>query len=927
MPATKQMFFIIISDTRVISKQGLSLKCESRIDIIHSCLFTGAQAHSTATFFEGQNATRLQKHTCHGMMAVNEQSKAGQEMRGNEAKLLEYMEGAKKRFVIPVYQRNYDWKTEHCKQLYDDLVKVARDNRPSHFFGSIVSQYQPNGRFSEYLVIDGQQRLTTVSLLLLAMYNLIKAGKITPDTDTMAQEILEEYLIDKHRPKETRIKLKPVKHDRTAFERLFDPEEENDARSNLTYNYDYFYNRIQKEEISIDQLYDALFALEIINIELTSGDDAQLIFESLNSTGLALSEGDKIRNFILMGLPAKEQTVYYEKYWNKIELATAYEVSLFIRDYLSVKQQAIPPLNKIYATFKTYVEGAKVQMEPLLKELLDYARSYEILLKARTEDRALNASIYRLNRLETTVIRPFFLEVFRLYKNGSLTLPDVREIFLCTETYLFRRSICDLPTNALNKIFLMLHKEVMRYGGGETDYVEKVKYALLSKTERARFPRDEEFLSAFSTRQIYPMNSKNKIYILERFENCGIEEDKDIYRHYDDDTYSIEHIMPQHLTPTWVTELGPDYEEIHDIWLHRLANLTLTGYNAKYSNSSFAEKRDMAKGFRESGLRLNTWIAQREKWTLEELENRNRMLMQQAAQIWLLPTTSYAPAEKQMDAVSLDDETDLSGREILRFSYRNTEQPVNSWILMMEQMLKNLHAEDKSVLTRLANTRDPEDELSVYVSSNPADLRSALKIDNGIYLERNTSTSTKLSMLRRFFKAYGANTGDLVFFLKDEAADDHADEAGTRYELRRRYWKKAVPLIQEAHGAAGSFSNVTTSKSNWISGYFGIGGISINCVANFDHARVELYIDRGDKAENKAIYDSLCQQRSEIERRLGTAVNWCRLEDYRASAVTLRLENVSIEREEDWMQMARFHAEWSKRFYDVFVPLLRMQIL
>lgn len=379
-------------------------------------------------------------------------------MKGSETKLLEYMEGAKKRFVIPVYQRNYDWKTENCKQLYDDLIKVVKNSRKSHFFGSIVSSYLPNGRYTEYLVIDGQQRLTTVSLLLLAMFRLIKEGKVVPKTETMAQEIFEDYLVDKHQPKETRVKLKPVKNDRSAFEKLFDVDDEKDKQSNLTYNYEYFYNRIQKEEISIEELYDALFALEIINIELTSDDDPQLIFESLNSTGMALSEGDKIRNYILMGLPASLQNDYYEKYWNRIELCTNYDVSLFVRDYLSVKQQAIPSMSKIYVTFKAYVEEKGLETEPLLIELLEYAKFYDLLLKGKTTDKKLNACIYRLNRLETTITRPFFMEVLRMQKEGFLsTVDSVREIFLFTENYLFRRNICDLPTNALNKIFLMLH--------------------------------------------------------------------------------------------------------------------------------------------------------------------------------------------------------------------------------------------------------------------------------------------------------------------------------------------------------------------------------------------------------------------------------------------------------------------------------------
>lgn len=210
-------------------------------------------------------------------------------MKGSETKLVAYMQGSDKRFIIPVYQRNYDWKTEHCKQLYDDLIKVVRRNRKSHFFGSIVS-VNNDGGFNEYLVIDGQQRLTTISLLLLAMYNLMKNGILTPVKGNLADKILKTYLIDEWQEDETRIKLKPVKKDSTAFARLFEVESEYIPESNLTINYNYFYSRIQKEEISLDELYDAITKLEIINITLNQEDNPQLIFESLNSTGLALSE-------------------------------------------------------------------------------------------------------------------------------------------------------------------------------------------------------------------------------------------------------------------------------------------------------------------------------------------------------------------------------------------------------------------------------------------------------------------------------------------------------------------------------------------------------------------------------------------------------------------------------------------------------------
>ena len=349
----------------------------------------------------------------------------------------------------------------------------------------------------------------------------------------------------------------------------------------------------------MDELFDAICRLEIISIQLNQDDNPQLIFESLNSTGLALSEGDKIRNFILMGLPTKQQEDFYEKYWNRIEECTGDDVSSFIRDYLSVKQAAIPQISRVYATFKTYVEERDIATEDLLSDMLKYAKFYQILRVGNTISTALNSCIYRLNRLETAVTRPFFLEVLRLNAENALSLDEVTQIFLTCENYIFRRLICDLPTNALNKIFLMLHKEIMRYDSSADQYFEKFKFAMLSKKERVRFPDDTEFAAAFAAKPMYLMNSKNKHYLFERLENHGTSEDKAVWDHIDRGDYSIEHIMPQHLTPAWVEALGEDYETIHETWLHRIANLTLTAYNSKYSNNTFVEKRDMQNGLKD----------------------------------------------------------------------------------------------------------------------------------------------------------------------------------------------------------------------------------------------------------------------------------------------------------------------------------------
>lgn len=557
-------------------------------------------------------------------------------MKGSEAKMMEYMDGASKRYVIPVYQRKYDWKEDNCRQLYEDLKKIVFDKRDSHFFGSIVSSVIGSGATTEYHIIDGQQRLTTVTLLLLAIRNLIQQKKITAEEPQLDEQINERFLISKWAKEDDRIKLRPVKSDREALVKLFGDEEDYDQSSNLTLNYKFFCNMLLREEISVDDLYVAIGKLEIISITLDQGDNAQLIFESLNSTGLALTEGDKIRNYILMGLPPKDQNKYYDNYWAKIEKCTDKDVSGFIRDYLSVKQQITPTISNVYRAFKEYAENARLPIDTLLTDILRYARFYEKLLicKSGLKEQKLDDCLYRMMRLEIVVTRPFLMEVLRLNQDGKLTVDDVLQIFLITENYLFRRNICEVPTNALNKIFLNLNKEILRYDNTADQYVAKFIYALRSKKESGRFPDDEEFTEALASKQVYLMRGKYKAYLFERFENYGTIETKDVYTHLDNNIYTIEHIMPQHLTPAWTESLGANAAEIHETWLHRLANLTLTGYNPNLSNKPFQEKRDAEEGgYKASGVKMNQKISNKDSWGLSELEERNDEMIALAKKI------------------------------------------------------------------------------------------------------------------------------------------------------------------------------------------------------------------------------------------------------------------------------------------------------
>lgn len=843
-------------------------------------------------------------------------------MKGSEANLLELMDGGKKYFIIPVYQRKYDWKLENCRQLYEDLKKVARQGRASHFFGSIVCSVEGHGSKVEYYVIDGQQRLTTVSLLLLAMRNLLDQHQIVSQDPNLCDEIQDCYLLSKYSHDEDKFKLRLLKGDSDAYKRLFGDEQDFDFSSNLTHNYQFFRDMLLKQEVPADDLYNAIGRLEVISINLDPYDNAQLIFESLNSTGLALNEGDKIRNYVLMNQPPREQNYLYNDYWLKIEQCTKGNVDAFARDYLSIKRRMAPSLKNIYQEFKAYAEGYNQQVEDLLKDMTDYARLYEKLLNGESglNHPQLDSCMARMNWLDNTVTRPFLMEVLRLNKASKLDKQEVYRVFQVVENYLFRRNICEVPTNALNKIFLNLNREILRYDGTTDRYVDKLFYALLSKRDSGRFPNDEEFTAALASKQVYQMRGKYKAYLFERFENYNTLETKDVFDHLEKKIYTIEHIMPQHLTPAWTEALGPQYAQIHAEWLHRLANLTLTAYNPDLSNKTFLEKRDAEKGgYKISGLRMNQSIAQKDRWSLTELQERNRQMVEQAKKIWSYPATDYLPAQQELESCTLDDdEADLTGRILQRYSYQTVEQPAVSWTDMFEYMVKYLHQKDKSVLYHLAS--GSTSDLAGYVSAEPTSLRTPLQVDDHLYIEKNTSTATKLNLLRKLFFLYQTDPNNLVFYLRDADSGQAAESA--RSDLRLQYWTYALPIIQKQNLRRGIFSGVKPSTYNSLSGFFGIGGDSIACIANADGARVSFYLGTSDTVKNKEDFDKLAAHKEEIESFVGASLHWDRANQNKMSWISYSLTGVSINHPEDWPRMAKFHAEWSEKLCSAFLPYL-----
>lgn len=696
-------------------------------------------------------------------------------MKGDAKQLVEFLDGAKNRFIIPVYQRNYDWTEKQCRQLFNDLIQITVEKRKSHFFGSIVSTHASNGSKSDYLIIDGQQRITTISLIFTAMVNLLKGKILKSVNETLEQEIEETFLIDKYRKEERKLRLKPIKDDMEAFDKLLYNESKDFlVGSNITSNYQFFYDEIQKMPISVDELYESIGKLEIIDIFVEDDENPQLIFESLNSTGLDLSEADKIRNFILMRLDNKKQEDFYERYWNKIEKLTAisgtkdYKVSDFIRHYLTLITKRIPNINDVYFVFKEYVineikENRTNDCENILQDMLKYAQIYNKIINSSFSSERVSKIVRRLNHIEMTVIYPFFLAFFEMYENQKISEDETIRVLNCIESFIFRRMICSgYATNALNKIFSTLHYDVKKNLYEKDSYADVLIYILENKTGSAAFPKDSEFVQALKEQNIYRMQKKNKEYLFKRFENEDSVEYVNVIELMNKGDLSIEHIMPQTLTQQWKNSLGENWQEIHDIKLHTLGNLTLTGYNSSYSNKTFIEKRDCEKGFKESGLRLNKILCAFEKFGLEEIEKRSSLLIGKALKMWNFPSTSFVPKEKLLDEVSLEDADDLTGRILVSYIYGNSqEHRCGTWVEMFINVLVQIYSENPFGIKNLA-----KDESFGHIVYKNEEMNSDwAKIANDLYVYKSNSTAAKISILNKVFEANGKDKSELIFRL------------------------------------------------------------------------------------------------------------------------------------------------------------------
>lgn len=681
-------------------------------------------------------------------------------MDGRKEYLSDIIEGKTTRFVIPVYQRNYDWSFEQCGRLFDDLVDVAKTGREEHFFGSIVSQ-TPRG---ERVIIDEQQRITTVFLLLAAIRTQVKNGVVLSEEDDLAGDITEYYLIDTRHRKERKLRLKLIKSDSEAFGAVLDEKQDCFIQdSNVTQNYFYFLGRIEKMDISVDELYEAIKSLCVIDITLDSKDDAQLIFESLNSTGLDLSEADKIRNFVLMNLDPNVQECYYDDYWNPIEHNTDYKVSDFIRYYLAAMEGKTPVIRKVYPVFRSYAKkkfhdsDAELDTEALFKELLNYSKHYCTCIHPNTGVKEIDLALEEIRIFDAIVVRPYLLNLLEYRAEGHINDNEVSSVLWTIDSYLFRRWVCSAPGNALNKVFETLHGDALKGVENGASYAEVVKYVLTHKGNTARFPDDEEFISALDTRDFYRIQNR-KLYLYDRLENGASDERLSIVKGLEEGSFSVEHVMPQTLNAQWKESLGEDWERIHDEWCHKLANLTITAYNSDYSNRAFEQKRDMKDGFKNSGFRMNQWIGQQSVWGEEQLREREKMLEKQFLETWPLPTSSYVPVKAMPEVADLDSDTEFTGRRISAFTFMGVRHISSQWKDMEIRVMRLLYELEPAKLHSLViGTEYPASNFC----SNEQTWYS--KVADGVYVRSSTSTYEKIALLKSVFNICGIDARELSF--------------------------------------------------------------------------------------------------------------------------------------------------------------------
>ena len=674
-------------------------------------------------------------------------------MKANENSIISFLKEQDTKFVIPVYQRNYEWTEHQCKQLLEDIYRVATNDKIiAHFIGSIVFIHDDvyTTGTKELVIIDGQQRLTTITLLWIVLYR--KSKEV--GNQKLADEIYRKYLVNEfsEEEEEEKLKLKPTKDNDKAIKALIrgDVRETFKDYSRLIENYNYYFYKIKNEDI--DTIKKGISKLIYVEISLERGkDDPQKIFQSLNSTGLDLTQADLIRNYILMGLKPKEQKKIYENYWSQIEELTTLKesginkLSDFIRDFLTLRYRDIPNKSKVFEAFKEKCIFERTEdLEVLLVELKKYSEIYSKLMNPNLEkDYNIRKNIDYINRMELSVSYPFLIEVYNDYQELKIDKNLFVEVLRLIQTYVWRRFIIGLPTNALNKVFMKLYEDIKI-----EKYLESLQLALVKKKGSQRFPKDNEIYEELKIKDMYNIQSKNKNYYLEVLENYKNSEYIEIEGN---DKISIEHIFPQNPDPKWKYNMkDEEYNKMKEM-VNTIGNLSLSGFNSSLGNKYFTEKRDMPeKGYKQSRLFLNKFVAECEKWGTDEISKRYELIYKRTVEIWKYPEVfvfNEGREETEMNIFEIDDPTNKTIEYAIFF-----DQKIS--VNFIELLTKVVSFMFESEPSMFFNTELRE---KLNLTQNTNDLRSALKISSTYFIEGNYNAKVIFNKIKLILEKFNIN--------------------------------------------------------------------------------------------------------------------------------------------------------------------------
>jgi uncharacterized protein with ParB-like and HNH nuclease domain/predicted transport protein len=556
-------------------------------------------------------------------------------MKAEDTHVTNLLEGAKQ-FIVPIFQRDYSWGTKHCQQLWKDVIRVGSDPKvKGHFLGSVVyvAAEDNTATITRWLLIDGQQRMTTLTLLLIALRDQMNQSQSNGNGDDEAstpEELDDYYLRNRHGKGDRRHKLHLRRADHDTLIALLDGKDIPDAASERVKE-NFLFLRDLVAQADVQTVYAGIKKLVVVDVSLTRGqDDPQMIFESLNSTGVDLTQADLIRNFVLMRLDESSQTELYEEHWQPIEQAFGRryrtDFDKFVKDFLTLQMRPGTPLKaaEIYHEFRSYFSRTveKRGVDGILSDLRRFGAFYTAFSLGQEKQPTLKEAFARLRSL-IEVASPVVLTLYDYHDRAkTLSADEFVEAIELLESFVFRRSVCDMQTRSLGQIFANLAYRIT-----ENQPLLSLKVSLYRQGKKRRFPSDAEFREALETRDVYDM--RTCFYLLDRLENFSKER-------IDTSNFSIEHVMPQNedLRPEWRAMLGADWQAVQETWLHRLGNLTLTGYNSTYSDRPFVEKKTIAGGFNDSPLRLNKFIREQSTWDAMTIEQRGKLLAEKAISVW-----------------------------------------------------------------------------------------------------------------------------------------------------------------------------------------------------------------------------------------------------------------------------------------------------